>query len=159
MPVILQGPQRFEPTVGETVASLGGEGPVAAITAGWRERENEIDELDALLEGRARNLRLYERWLDIAARDPEYAAAEHDRRHRIEELQTTYGIRLQHLTAAIAELQRRGGEADINGAAIDEAIEDVRRLDEAHLDRNRELDAEFYDRWQPHERPARPVSW
>ena len=51
--LIIAGAQRFEPTVGPALAALGIEGPIAAVTAGWQERESEDDELRAHFGGRA----------------------------------------------------------------------------------------------------------
>jgi hypothetical protein len=152
--VILHGPQRFDTTVGETVAGLGGDGPVAAVTAGWRERESEMAELDQVLGGRGRNLRLYERWLDIAARDPELGAAEQARRVRVEEAQAAYAIRVQHAVAALGDIRQGGGDPDVAADAIADGIAVLREIDRQHLARNRDLDAAFYERWQPHERPV-----
>jgi len=43
--VLLLGPQRFEPTLASAVRSLGIDGAIATVTAGWQERESEDDEL------------------------------------------------------------------------------------------------------------------
>ena len=85
MRVVLLGPQR-RPTVDAAIRALGlagtgfdgagFDGPVATITAGWREREPDDGELSGLLGGRDTNLGLYRRWLDAQERDPGYAAAE-----------------------------------------------------------------------------------
>ena len=40
-------------------------GPVAAVTAGWQERETDDAELMSLLDGRGLNLRLHARWMDV----------------------------------------------------------------------------------------------
>ncbi len=54
MRTILLGPQRFMTTAGTALRSLGVEGPVATINAGWEEREDDVAELDQVLERRAR---------------------------------------------------------------------------------------------------------
>ena len=41
----LLGPQRFDPTLAQAVQALGLDGSLATVTAGWREREAEVDEL------------------------------------------------------------------------------------------------------------------
>ena len=43
--VILLGPQRLTPTLVNAVRGAGVEGDVAVVTAGWQEREEEVDEL------------------------------------------------------------------------------------------------------------------
>ena len=57
--VVWLGPQRFRPSVAAALDALGVDGPIAVVTAGWQEREAEVDELDAHLGGRAVPL-----WLD-----------------------------------------------------------------------------------------------
>ncbi len=154
MRVILHGPQRPTPTIDRTMADLDEHGPVAAVTAGWQERESDVSELDRALGGRVRHLRLYERWHDIAERDPAFGVAEQSRRHRSEEAQATYAIRVQHAIAAIEEVQRRGGDRDVTAEAVADGLETLRAIDRQHLQRGREVDADFWDRWQPHERPV-----
>ena len=46
MRTVLLGPQRFMTTAGTALRSLGVDGPVATINAGWEEREDVVDELD-----------------------------------------------------------------------------------------------------------------
>ena len=48
--VILLGPQRLSPTVGDEVEQRGITGTVAMITAGWQEREEEDDEFREVLK-------------------------------------------------------------------------------------------------------------
>ena len=110
MRIILLGPQR-RPTVGAVVRSLGLDGPVATITAGWQERESDDGELSTLLGGRATNLGLYRRWLDVQDRDPEYAAGEQRLQEVLAELQEVYLLRLDHALRAVYALQRRSSRA------------------------------------------------
>ena len=60
-PVVLLGPQRLRPDLVEAVDRVGVDGPVAAVTAGWQEREDEIDELSAHLRRPTHNLQLHRR--------------------------------------------------------------------------------------------------
>ena len=39
--VVLLGPQRLAPTLRDAIEAVGVDGPVAAVTAGWEEREPE----------------------------------------------------------------------------------------------------------------------
>src|SRR5580765_8065545 len=55
--VTLLGPQR-RPTLDRVVQSLGIDGPIAAVNAGWQDREADDGELLSLLGGRGVNLRL-----------------------------------------------------------------------------------------------------
>ena len=43
--VVFLGPQRFRPTLAAVLDRLEVDGTVAAVTAGWQEREQEVDEL------------------------------------------------------------------------------------------------------------------
>jgi len=61
MKTVLLGPQRFRTTVGAVIRTVAPEGAVATVTAGWRDRESDTDELDATLDGRGRHLHLYSR--------------------------------------------------------------------------------------------------
>ena len=154
MAIILLGPQRFRPSVRNTVRGLAVEGPVATVTAGWREREPDDAELDALLDGRSLNLGLYGRWLDVHERDPELAAAIRKRDEVLDEIQSIYALRLDHAVAAVSELVVRDFHAEAAEHALGEAIEAVAELDRRHLARVTEVRAEFYDQWAPHDRAS-----
>src|SRR6267154_5250898 len=126
---ILLGPQR-RPTLEGVVRSLGLSGPVATVTAGWQEREPDDGELTALLAsagGRAVNLGLYRRWLDLQDRDPEYFAGERELAAVLAELQELYLLRLDYALRAVYAVQRRAGQA--GAAAVEDAVAAVRELD------------------------------
>ncbi len=67
--VVLLGPQRFEPTLSATLDSLGCGEPLAVVSAGWQEREEETEELGAHVERELVNLRLYHRTDEVVAED------------------------------------------------------------------------------------------
>jgi hypothetical protein len=140
---ILLGPQR-RPTLG----SVGLPGPFATVTAGWQEREPDDGELASLLGG-AVNLSLYARWLDVQARDPEYAAAARALEGVLAELAEEYLLRLDYALQAVSALQRR-----TSGSALASAVAAVRSLDASHLEHVNEVRGEFFDRVRPHERPV-----
>ncbi len=52
MTTVLLGPQRFRMTAGEVASAIAPDGPVATVTAGWRDREKD----DAQEIDRARQL-------------------------------------------------------------------------------------------------------
>jgi hypothetical protein len=153
----LLGPQRLKRTLADAVDLVGVEGPIAAVTAGWEEREEEIDELREHLQrgGRRRvvNLRLYHRAEDLFLRDPEFAAAYRERRLRLRELQDYYRLRLGRLAEAARDLQRRDGSPDLLDPEREDALADIRALDRRHLERTIEVHREFEERWRPAERP------
>jgi hypothetical protein len=152
--ITLLGPQRLTPSLGATVRSLGSEGPVATVTAGWRERESDDGELNAILDGRGRNLGLYRRWSEVLEADPEYATAERSLRDEIEELQALYEVRLDHAVRAIEAVQRVNASHELKQPTIDDAVEDLRRLDEWHLRTVAETRERFDEKWAPGAREA-----
>ncbi len=153
--VVLLGPQRHEPTLRDAVDSLGIRGRIAAVTAGWEEREGEDQELSAHLGGRTVNLHLYGRSEDVHQRDPELLGAIRARHDRLRKLQELYRVRLSHLMEAARELLRREslpGYAGLIEPEVRGAIEAVKRLDDEHTQRVRETHVEFELRWKPHQR-------
>jgi Peptidase family S51 len=152
--VILLGPQR-RPTVDTVIQSLGLDGPVATITAGWQEREPDDGELSRRLGGRDVNLGLYRRWLDVQDRDPEYAAGERRLQAILTDLQDDYLLRLDYALQAVYALWRRsGGDHRFRAVALAEAMDAVRELDAAHLRHVNSARGELFDRLPPHERPV-----
>lgn len=152
--IVLLGPQRCSPTVAQTMRSLEVEGRVATVTAGWQECEPDDAELDELLHGRSANLGLYRRWLDVAERDPEFAAADRRRRDVLDELRAVYLLGLRHGLETVSELQRRVGNPQVTQPALADAIDAVRDLDARHLKRVGQVHAEFHADWSPHDRPV-----
>jgi hypothetical protein len=151
--VTLLGPQR-RPTVDTVVASLRLEGPIATITAGWREREPDDDVLSQRLGSRDVNLSLYRRRLEVQDRDPEFAAGERRLQGVLEELQDIYLLRLDHALQAVYAIQRHSGSDRLRASVLAEAVSAVRDLDAAHLRRVSEVRGDFYQRLPPHDRPV-----
>ncbi len=152
MRVTLLGPQR-RPTLEAVASSLYPGGPVATITAGWQEREDDDAELGKLLGSRDVNLRLYRRWLDVQERDPVFAAGERRLAELLGELQDLYLLRLDHALQAVYAVGRRGGDR-LGEGVLAEAIDAVRELDAAHLRRAGAIRGEFYQGLAPHGRPV-----
>jgi hypothetical protein len=154
--IVLLGPQR-RPTLDAVARSLGLSGPVATVTAGWQEREPDDAELRRVLGGQDVNLRLYERWLDVQDRDPEYAAGARRLDDILTELQNLYLLRLDYALRAVYALQRpsaREGGDGPRSQALSQAVAGVRELDAAHLRQVNEARLEFFDRLRPHDRPV-----
>ena len=148
MRTVLLGPQRFMTTAGTALRSLGVEGPVATINAGWEEREDVVDELDTVLGGNTRHLRLYHRTFDVIDKDPAFASAALTFRDRHDALLSLYRLRLQNAMDGVYAVQRRTrdaeasvrSEAGVRGealargdasayGALGDAIEVVRHVD------------------------------
>jgi hypothetical protein len=155
--VVLLGPQRLHRTLNHAVESLRVHGMVAAITAGWEEREGEDQEMREHLGGRTVNLRVWERAEDVMARDLELARALRDRHDRLREQHELYRLRLEHAIEAARALLRREptpGREEMLDAEREGAIEAVRELDEFHLRRVSLIHREFEERWTPTERDS-----
>ena len=153
MRVILLGPQR-RPTLDGIVRSLGLDGPIATVTAGWQEREPDDRLLSTHLGGQDVNLGLYRRWLDVQDRDPEYAAGERKLAGVLGELEDTYLLRLDYALQAVYALQHRAGSDEDDADAITDAITAVRELDAAYLHQVGAARGEFFAELRPHERPV-----
>jgi hypothetical protein len=130
------------------------EGRVATITAGWREREPDDGELNEELDGRAVNLRLFRRWLDVQERDPNFAAAYRRLRRVLDEVQATYLVRLDYALRAVDAVRYAGPEGLRRDESVTEAIESVRELDAQHLEAVGKIQIDFYESWVPHDRPV-----
>ena len=150
------GPQR-RPVLGHVLAALGSDladGPVATVTAGWRDRENDDAELDAELGGRSVNLRLWSRRLAVLDADPEFAAGERAHQAVLDQLQELYLLHLDGALGAAAEIARYGGAGDVRAAVLADAEAAVRLVDARHLARVADAEATFEDRFRPGARPA-----
>ena len=153
MGVTLLGPQRT-PTVKRVLRSLPIEGRVATVTAGWREREPDDGELNEELDGRAVNLHLFRRWLDVQERDPDFTAAYRRLRRILDDVQETYLVRLDYALRAVDSVRHTGPEGPRRDDSVTEAIENVRELDAQHLEAVGQIQIEFYESWLPHDRPV-----
>ncbi len=151
---VLLGPQRLAITVDHELRALAIEGPVAAITAGWQEREAEDQELQAALGNRAVNLMLHARSDAVGHGDPELFAAHRAKQDRLRQLQVFYRGRLAHAVEAVRELQAAEGPPDLLGPEIEAAIDAVRLVDRQHLARIQAIEDEYDARWRPQERPV-----
>ncbi len=153
--VVLLGPQRRAPTVATALKSLGVDGSLAVITAGWQEREGETEELADHLHLAVVELGLYRRAETLFEADPEFAAAHRARQARLQELQRLYRLRLAHTLEAARELlQAESTDAALLDGERHAALRTVRALDRHHLRCIGRIHEAFQDRWRPTERPA-----
>jgi hypothetical protein len=152
--VTLLGPQR-RPSVQHVIRDLDPQGSVATVTAGWQEREADDAELSELLGGRMVNLTLHARWLDVHECDLEYAHAEREHDAVLAELRSLYVGQLDHvLRAAYDVAHSKEAHPRSREAALADALEVVRLVDEQHLARVRAAQHTFYAAWAPQDRPA-----
>ncbi len=152
--VVLLGPQRLRPTLVEAVEAAGVEGPIAAVTAGWEEREEEIEEMSAHLRRPVHDLRLHARGEEAFQEDPELFLAHGDRLDRLGRLQDLYRTRLAHALEAFREMLRAGGDPSVVDPEADAALEAVRALDAHHRARVAQCVAEHEASVRAEERPA-----
>ncbi len=152
--LVLLGPQRTQPTLPEALRRCGIDGPVAAITAGWEEREREIEDLRAHLPRELLHLQLYARAQHVFKEDPELIAAYRERRARLRELHELYVLRLNGLAETFLELERRKRRPEIKDGELASAMEFIRDLDEHHLARSDAIYADFNDRFHPQQRAS-----
>ncbi len=152
--VVLLGPQRFQPTLRDAVRSLGVEGPVAIVTAGWQEREREDHELRAHLECDVIDLLLYHRYDDVLLRDRDLAAGLDRRQQGLRELQSLYRLRLGPTLELARVLFRREGDGEFLIRARRSALAAVRRLDRQHAADLRGIHETFEAEWRTADRPV-----
>ena len=112
--ILILGPQLRAPALREALArvSPGRPAGIVAITAGWQEREGELDALEEHLGEPVRDLRLYERAEAIFDLDRELGEAHRARQNRLKEIQELYRLRLDAAKAAARELMNRDGQSD-----------------------------------------------
>jgi len=153
--LVLLGPQRLEPTASETLSALIADGaPVAAVTAGWEEREAELRELRADLGREVESLGLHRRAESVFASDPELHAALKQRHSDLRDLHALYRLRLRHVAEAAAALLERDGPDALLEPEREDALESLRALDAHHLDRVTAIHGTFLETWRPTERAA-----
>lgn len=134
--ITLLGPQRVESTAATVLQELGVRGPVAAITAGWQEREDDPASLPELGVPVV-NLTLHVRADDVFAKDPELAAAKKARQARLKLMQDFYRVRLDHADQAARAISVRHVDAQILADEHAASLAVIRRLDDDHVARCR----------------------
>lgn len=141
---ILLGPQR--PTVNldkaEELACIQA-GPLAVISAGWQEAENDIDHVREVISRPLDDLCLYARAEEILASDKGMAGDYRRRQDRLMEQQRLYRIRLKSLARAAREVLTGGGDPDMLAVEQRHAVAQLRALDRHHLHRTESICREF----------------
>ncbi|MFP5347889.1 MAG: hypothetical protein ACLGIA_12800, partial [Actinomycetes bacterium] len=154
MDVTILGPQRW-PTVDQVVSELPADARLATVTAGWREREPDDAELQALLGGRGVNVGLFGRWLEVQDRDPELAVAHLEHRAVVDELNRLYVVQVEAALRALYEVMNVSEDRPrTRDAAFEDALTVVRTVDELHLSRLRSAQEDFFGAWHPEDRPV-----
>ncbi len=139
----LLGPQRRKPTLADAVARLGIDGRIAAVTAGWQEREAEIDEMQEHLSLPVVDLRLHQRCELAFAEDPELFRAHRARQDRLRAMHQLYRYRLDFALEPARDLLRRAGDPALLEPERESALAAVRALDRQYLRRIAEVHDAF----------------
>jgi hypothetical protein len=134
--ITLLGPQHHEPSAARALRQLGVRGPVALITAGWQEREDDPASLPDLGVA-ALNLGLHARANDVFRKDPVLAAAKNARQARLKLMQDFYRIRLDHADQAARAISVRHVDPQILADEQAASLAVVRRIDDDHVERCR----------------------
>ncbi|MDJ0975959.1 MAG: Type 1 glutamine amidotransferase-like domain-containing protein [Planctomycetota bacterium] len=140
--------------MGSSLRAAGVEGGVVAlITAGWEERESEVDEVEHHMGLPVRNLGLFRRAEQVVESDPELLAASSRLRRRVREHEELYRIRLEPLMTALRRLAAHGSHAGRRAPEIDGTLQMLRDLDDHQ---HRQM-AELFDAFRAkHDIPNRP---
>lgn len=153
---ILLGPQRHVPIVRPAVESLvlRDDRPLAVVTAGWEERENEDQELRDHVQRPVQNLEIWARVERIFERDRELLSAMRQRHDTLRRVQELYRLRLNGAMEATKELFRRPGDDLWTTAERHDALVMLQGIDSQHVERVAQVHAEFELRWRPGDRAA-----
>ncbi len=136
------------------VAGLGEPGPVALVTAGWQEWEEDDEALRRSLGREAFNLRLWARAERVWRDDPELAEGHRRLQQDVRLLRRAYNLRLASAMDAWIGLEALAGDGGVLDAERAEAAEVVRALDRHHAGRLRGMRDAFYRRYDPLMRAA-----
>ncbi len=162
MPTLtLLGPQRRRPTLDAAVGRLGAASPpgggasrIAAVTAGWQEREAEIEEMREHLSSPVVDLRLHRRCEQAFSEDPELFHAHRARQDRLRSMHRLYRYRLDFALEPARDLLRRAGDAELLEPEKESAIAAIRALDRQYLRRIAEVHRAFEQAHPPGRHPA-----
>ncbi len=150
----LLGPQAPQPNLANALARLSTERPLCAITAGWQEREGELDDLSAHVHRPVVDLALYERTEQVFAADPALFEAHRSRQNALQEMQRLYRTRLGFALEAAKQMLQQHGDKRLLERERRSAINALRTLDRHHLRRISHEHAAFAQSWSAASRPA-----
>ncbi|MDY7094600.1 MAG: Type 1 glutamine amidotransferase-like domain-containing protein [Acidobacteriota bacterium] len=145
--ITLLGPQRYRPSIAQVLEELNLSGPLAVITAGWQERESEVDELRRHVGRSVTNLQLHRRAETVFDRSPKVFQALRQRQQTLKRLQRLHRIRLDYALEPARKLLRRKGPPELLEPEREAAVAAVRELDAHHRRRLGEIHQEFEQEW------------
>lgn len=128
-PIVLLGPQRPHPNLADALAHHEVQGPVVAITAGWRHDEAELDGLTESI-GEVTHLPLYRWFDDVAEHAPEVAALYRERQTRVQRFKELYRLRIRSALTTVRDLvDRLPSDPELVAPQLERATEVVRQID------------------------------
>jgi hypothetical protein len=151
---VLLGPQQLKVTLNDAVNAIGREGPIALVTCGWQEREDQDEELPAQLGRRTINLKLYERGEQVLAQDRAFAKGHRARQDQLRQIQEFYRERLERMFEAALDIARKAAGTDLEADELRLSMEQIRRVDQEHQERVAALREAADLQLKPLERPA-----
>lgn len=151
---VLLGPQQLKQSLSAAVKVLGREGPIALITCGWQEREDQDEELPGAFGRECRNLKLYERGEQVFREDPDYAKAHRARQDQLRQIQEYYRLRLERTFDAAIDIDRKANGSDMAADELRLSFDQIRRLDAEHLERVTALREAYEVQTRPLERAS-----
>lgn len=151
---VLLGPQQLKVSLGDAVSALGREGPIALVTCGWQEREDNDEDLPGQLGRKTINLKLYERGEQVLAADKSFARAHRARQDQLRQIQEFYRLRLERTFDAALDIARKSAGTDLEADELRLSMEQIRRIDQEHLERVSALREAHELQLRPLERPA-----
>ncbi len=151
---LLLGPQTPRPNLAATIDTIDFDGPIVSITAGWRDSEGEVEEIEGDIGRPIEDLGLYHRAEKILAREHDFRELHRSRQDRLQELQKLYRLRLEPALSAARQLLRSEGDPELLRFEQRAAISQIRALDRHHLRRIDSIHCEFDARRREMEIPA-----
>ena len=129
-PIVLLGPQRPFPTLGEALDALDVRGPLVVINAGERHDEGETEAIAAAARREVTLLPLYQWFEELQPQEPDLFASYAERQERIQRYKELVRVRLRFaLDAARTLWGRLPEDPEFGRVELDRAIEVVRRVD------------------------------
>lgn len=152
--IIILGPQADHPNLMDATRQIVTNGAFCSITAGWQQREGEVQELQHHLDREVEDLHLYQRLDHALGLDPELADAHRTRQAGLRQRQRWYRRRLHHAMEAYLDLAAETGSSAALLAEQRSALNAIRALDRHHVRQIDAVHAVFNARWRPAHRPA-----
>lgn len=141
--LFILGPQRPDINLDQAFSGIESSRPIAVISAGWQEAENDIDSIASVIQRKLTDLRLYSHADELFKEDDLLRDQYRRRQDRLQELQRVHRIRLRQSLIAARRLLRAEGDAQILRHEQRHAISQLRSLDRHHAKSIAAIHAEF----------------